>query len=117
MILRFGLGAESLAWLAIFLMAPVSAIYYPVSVLPGWLQWVAWALPSAHIFEGMRAILFDHTVRTDLMVNALALNALYIALGVAVFLLLRPRRPQARPAAADGGVNLGIMLRPPGAIS
>lgn len=86
LILRFGLGAESLAWLAIFLMAPISAIYYPVSVLPGWLQWVAWALPSAHVFEGMRAILFDHTVRTDLMLNALALNALYIALGVAVFL-------------------------------
>jgi ABC-2 type transport system permease protein len=67
-------------------MAPISAIYYPVSVLPGWLQWVAWALPSAHVFEGMRAILFDETVRTDLLLNALALNALYIALGVAVFL-------------------------------
>ena len=86
LILRFGLGAESLAWLAIFLMAPISAIYYPVSVLPGWLQWVAWALPSAHVFEGMRAILFDETVRTDLMRNALALNALYIGLGVAAFL-------------------------------
>ena len=86
LILRFGLGAESLAWLAIFLMAPISAIYYPVSVLPGWLQWVAWALPSAHVFEGMRAILFEHAVRIDLMRNALALNALYIGLGVAVFL-------------------------------
>ncbi len=86
LILRFGLGAESLAWLAIFLMAPISAIYYPVSVLPGWLQWVAWALPSAHVFEGMRAILFEHAVRTDLLLNALALNALYIGLGVAVFL-------------------------------
>jgi len=86
LILRFGLGAESLAWLAIFLMAPISAIYYPVSVLPGWLQTVAWALPSAHVFEGMRAIMFEQTVRTDLMLHALALNALYIALGVAVFL-------------------------------
>ncbi|MFQ5955033.1 MAG: ABC transporter permease [Kiloniellales bacterium] len=86
LILRFGLGAESLAWLAIFLMAPISAIYYPVYVLPGWLQPVAWALPSAHVFEGMRAVLFEHAVRWDLLINAAALNALYIALGVAVFL-------------------------------
>jgi ABC-2 type transport system permease protein len=86
LILRFGLGAESLAWLAIFLMAPVSAIYYPVSVLPGWLQSVSWALPSAHVFEGMRAILFQDVVRYDLMLNAALLNGLYIALGVAVFL-------------------------------
>jgi ABC-2 type transport system permease protein len=86
LILRFGLGAESLAWLAIFLMAPVSAIYYPVSVLPDWLQPVSWALPSAHVFEGMRAILFEHVVRYDLMLNAALLNGLYIALGVAVFL-------------------------------
>src|SRR4051794_39142082 len=38
MILRWGLGAEELAWAAIFLIAPVSGVYYPVSVLPGWLQ-------------------------------------------------------------------------------
>ncbi len=86
LILRFGLGAESLAWLVVFLMAPLSAVYYPVTVLPGWLQPVAWALPSAHVFEGMRAILFEHTVRLDLMLNAVALNVLYIGLGVAVFL-------------------------------
>ena len=35
LMLRYGLGAESLAWFFIFLLAPVSAVYYPVSVLPG----------------------------------------------------------------------------------
>ena len=38
LLLRHGLGAESLAWLAVFLLAPASAVYYPVSVLPVWLQ-------------------------------------------------------------------------------
>ena len=55
MILRAGLGAEELAWAAIFLVAPVSGVYYPIGVLPGWLQAIAWTLPSAHVFEGMRA--------------------------------------------------------------
>ena len=34
MILRHGMGAESLAWLAVFTLSPISAVYYPVSVLP-----------------------------------------------------------------------------------
>ena len=85
-VLRYGLGAESLAWIAIFAVAPVSGIYYPISVLPGWLQPVAWLLPSAYVFEGMRAIMFDSLVRLDLMAKAAALNAIYLGMGVAVFL-------------------------------
>ena len=85
-ILRFGQSAESLAWLAIFLLAPVSAIYYPVEILPGWLQAIAWALPSAHVFEGMRAAMFDHVVRLDHLASAVALNAVYMVLGAAAFL-------------------------------
>ena len=64
-LLRQGLGAESLAWLAVFLLAPASAVYYPVSVLPHWLQLVAWALPSAHVFEGMRTVMFEHRFALD----------------------------------------------------
>lgn len=85
-VLRYGLGAESLAWVGIFLVAPVSGIYYPISVLPDWLQYVAWALPSAHVFEGMRAVLADGVFRTDLFVNAMLLNGVYIAAGFAIFL-------------------------------
>ena len=61
MILRWGLGAEELAWAAIFLVAPVSGVYYPIGVLPAWLQAIAFALPSAHVFEGMRSVLLDGT--------------------------------------------------------
>ncbi len=86
LIMRYGLGAESLAWIAIFAIAPLSAIYYPVAVLPGWLQPVAWALPSAYVFEGMRAVMFDGVFRTDFLVSAVLLNLLYLALGSVVFL-------------------------------
>ena len=86
LVLRVGQGAESVAWLAIFLIAPVSAIYYPVSVLPGWLQPVAWALPTAPVFEGMRAVMIDQTVRYDLLAHALAVDFAYLALGASLFL-------------------------------
>ena len=86
LVLRFGLGAESLAWVAIFAIAPLSGIYYPISVLPGWLQPIAAALPSSYVFEGMRAVLQEGIVRTDFMLIAAALNVVYLALGAACFL-------------------------------
>lgn len=86
MILRHGMGAEGLAWLVVFLLAPVSAIYYPVSVLPAWLQAVALALPSAHVFEGMRALVFDGAVPWGHLAAAVALNLLFMAAAAAGFL-------------------------------
>jgi ABC-2 type transport system permease protein len=74
LVLRCGLGAESLCWLGIFFMAPVSGIYYPIASLPEWLQPVAWAIPAFHVFEGMRSVLFDGAFRHDFLVNAIALN-------------------------------------------
>lgn len=86
LLMRYGLGAESIAWLAIFAVAPFSAIYYPLSVMPDWLQWIAGILPSTHVFEGMRAVLIDETFRTDLLLNAVVLNAAYLTVAVLVFL-------------------------------
>jgi len=85
-VLRYGLGAESMAWIAIFAVQPVSGVYYPIATLPEWLQWIAWLLPSSHVFEGMRAVLIDHHFRTDLLLNAVFLNAVYLVAGLLVFL-------------------------------
>jgi len=88
LILRFGQGAENLAWFLIFLLAPVSAVYYPVQILPHWLQAVAWTLPSTYVFEGMRAVLVEKHFRADYMLEATALNVMYIAIGIAIYLAI-----------------------------
>lgn len=80
LLMRFGLGAESAAWLAVFILAPVSAIYYPIDVLPGAVVWIAWALPMAPVFEGMRAVIGEGLVRYDLLALAAGLNVAYMAL-------------------------------------
>jgi len=93
LVMRNGMGAESLAWTMMFLIMPVICVYYPVSVLPDWLQWVAWALPPTYVFEGMRALILEQQFRADLMVAAFGLNAVYFAVAVATFLaLLRSAR-------------------------
>jgi ABC-2 type transport system permease protein len=87
-VLRLGLGAENLAWVSIFAIAPLSGIYYPIETLPGWLQPVAWALPSAYVFEGMRAVLFDGEFRVDLLAGAVGLNIVYFAAAMSFFLYM-----------------------------
>ncbi len=86
LVLRYGMGAESIAWAAIFALAPLCGIYYPVATLPGWLQPLSWVLPASHIFEGMRAVLLEHTFRWDQLFYALVLNTVYLGLGIGVFL-------------------------------
>jgi ABC-2 type transport system permease protein len=85
-VMRYGLGAESIAWVAIFALQPLSGVYYPISVLPGWLQPVAWALPSSHVFEGLRELLFRHTFNSGMLLHALLLNIVFLGGGGAAFL-------------------------------
>jgi len=93
LILRHGMGAESLAWTVIFALAPVSCVYYPVSILPGWIQPVAWCLPQTYVFEGMRAVMFQHIFRADYFFAAIGLDLVYLAIGIAIlFLAFRDAR-------------------------
>lgn len=86
LVLRLGLGAESLAWVAVFAIAPLCGVYYPIDVLPSWVQPLSWALPPAYVFEGMRAVLFAHSLRVDLLLTATLLNLGYFAAALAFFL-------------------------------
>jgi ABC-2 type transport system permease protein len=86
LVLRHGLGAESLAWSLAFLLLPLTCVYYPVETLPGWLQWIALALPPTYVFEGMRALLLQGEFLGLHMVTALALNLVYFAAGLWAFL-------------------------------
>ena len=93
MVLKKGLGAEGLAWSMTFLLLPLACVYYPVAVLPEWLQWVALALPPTHVFEGLRALVLESRFDAGAMLAAFALNIVYFAAAAAAFgLLLRAAR-------------------------
>src|SRR5206468_1286138 len=56
-VLRYGSGAEALAWGALFALMPLSGVFYPVRALPGFLQPVAAILPTTHVFNAMKDVL------------------------------------------------------------
>ncbi|MEX2200263.1 MAG: ABC transporter permease [Dongiaceae bacterium] len=85
LLMRYGLGAESLIWFLIFLLAPICAVYYPVTVLPDWLEPIAMAVPATSVFEGMRIVLFEQRFDMHLFWRAFLLNIVYLAAGAVIF--------------------------------
>ena len=84
-LLRYGPAFENIAWSSLFLLAPLGCIYYPLSILPDWLQILAKMLPLVHIFEEVRSILLNNVVNYSNIMTALTLNLFYFALAVFIF--------------------------------
>ncbi|MBU6419724.1 MAG: ABC transporter permease [Proteobacteria bacterium] len=85
LLFRYGAGAEALAWTIAFGITPVACVFYPLASLPDWLQPVAQALPAAHIFEGLRALLLRGQTDWSQLATAAWLNAAWMLAGIAVF--------------------------------
>ena len=85
-VLRFGSGAEILAWILAFVIWPFSGVFYPVDALPGGLQPVAWALPTTHAFVAARAVIggaplpWDDVARSALLTVATGVIATWFLL-------------------------------------
>jgi ABC-2 type transport system permease protein len=56
LVLRFGSGAEALAWGVMFVLLPLSGVFYPVDALPAVLQPLAQLLPTTHAFAALRSL-------------------------------------------------------------
>lgn len=87
LVLRYGLGAESFAWAVIFALAPLCGVYYPTTILPGWVQYLSALLPASYIFNGMRSVLMQHVVRVDDLLIAGALDLVWLTIGGSAFLM------------------------------
>ena len=81
-IIRYGHGAQALAWAVPFLIQPFAAVFYPVSVLPTWMQGVALTIPCTYVFEGMREVMRSGTMPWRQLGWATALNLVYLSVSV-----------------------------------
>ncbi len=78
LIMRYGQEVEVLAWGLVFLFQPISCVFYPVGVLPEWLQVIARFNPAAHVFEGMRTVITGGAFPAHELAWAVGLNAVYL---------------------------------------
>ena len=86
-LVRFGPSFENIAWASLFFLAPLGCIYYPIEILPEWLQVIAKLLPLVHIFEEMRNILINDIVNYSLILKAIFISLIYFFIGIIIFYL------------------------------
>ncbi len=86
-LLRYGPAFENTAWSSLFLLAPLGCVYYPLSILPEWVQILAKGLPLVYIFEEARSILVNNVVNYKNIMTALALNLFYFISAITIFYL------------------------------
>lgn len=88
MIMRFGFSVQELAWAIAVFIQPFSCVFYPMSALPGWAQFVARLFPSSYIFEEMRAILFYGKADWNNILLSFAINIIYLVFSLVFFRLM-----------------------------
>lgn len=84
-ILRFGQSAQVLAFALTMLLQPFSAVFYPVKVLPGFLQMFSFVIPITHVFEGMRTVVLENGFPTSSLVAAVLLNLVWFVVSILLF--------------------------------
>lgn len=84
-IMRFGQSAQVLAFALTILLQPFVAVFYPVTVLPIALQYLANIIPATHVFEGMRAVVFTGQLPIMGLLLATGLNIIWFMAALIIF--------------------------------
>ncbi len=79
-VLRLGPASEWLIWPIPTLVSPFAGVFYPVSVLPGWMRAISKILPPSYVFEGMRAVVAGRPAPWDQLAIGGGLAVVYVLL-------------------------------------
>ena len=108
LILRNGMGAENLAWTLMFLIMPVTAVFYPVAVLPPFIQPLA--LVVAADLRLRRTARHSHRPRFPGRPDGRGVHHQCRLDHRRLRRIPAPRRFGARARIADGGRRIGAIL-------
>jgi ABC-2 type transport system permease protein len=85
LVMRLGPSAEWFIWPIPALISPFAGVFYPLDVLPQWMQVVAHCLPPAYVFENLRSLIKGGAVSVGGLVAGAILAIAYIFLASFVF--------------------------------
>lgn len=102
LIFRLGMSVQSLSWALVYLLQPFGGMFYPIAILPIWIQRISWMIPSTYVFEGIRYQLTNGDINVTYLVSATALNVLYL---VVSYVTLRATITWAKQSGAYARMN------------
>ena len=85
LVLRLGPASEWLIWPIPMLISPFAGVFYPITILPGWMQAVALILPPSYMFEGMRVIVAGGSPPWNCLAIGGSLALVYLVLACLFF--------------------------------
>lgn len=85
LLIYFGLKAQDFVYTIGWSFAPFSAIYYPLDVLPSWIQKISKCLPMTYVFESMRYTLKTGLISWHDLAISYVLNFLYLTASLLFF--------------------------------
>ncbi len=84
-VLRLGPAAEWFIWPFAAVLGPFVGVFYPISVLPVWMQVISHALAPTYVFQGMRSVINGGAFSWSDMGIGLVLALLYVIASYFVF--------------------------------
>jgi len=110
LVLRFGPAAEWFIWPIPAFISPLACVFYPLAVLPHWMQWLARIIPPSYVFEGMRQILARQTA-APVSASGNALAATHLIAGAALALVYLLVMARAFTSVYRHAVRTGLIAR------
>ncbi|MGE0010161.1 MAG: ABC transporter permease [Candidatus Babeliales bacterium] len=94
LLVLLGKRGMELAFVIAWFLLPFSGAFYPIDVLPYWLQVVSNVFPMNYVFEGMRGYLMHQQDPTLYLIKGFVLSVLYAAFAIAMFVYCFNRSKQ-----------------------
>ena len=85
LIFKRGTRIQALAWGSIYIIQPLCAVFFPVSVLPSFLQPVSYIFPITYFFEWIRALHTGGTYSTAKVLAAFVYNIVFLIICSYIF--------------------------------
>jgi ABC-2 type transport system permease protein len=84
-VLRLGPAAEWFIWPIPALVSPFVGVFYPISTLPKWMQYISNLLPPSYVFEGIRKVVSGGNVSGTTLILGCGLAVLFIFIACRFF--------------------------------
>ena len=85
LVLRFGPATEWFIWPIPALVSPFAGVFYPVSTLPIWMQYIARLFPASYVFESLRTIVSGNRASATDVAIGVGLSIMYVTLSCWLF--------------------------------
>lgn len=84
-IITWGQNVEGLMWVVVWAFVPLSGIFFPISILPSFVQKIAYCLPQPYLFDGIRYFIKNNTMPVDMLLKGLLLSLFYFVVSLYFF--------------------------------